>query len=199
VARLIFALLLVPIFLSISCSRHAAYIETAADPSISVRKEDPIFVTLPEKSSIRERRLLPVLRSELCKNGFQVVESIGASKWVLGLTQSRTSLYGGSESTTIAVPNTPIINTRTQSTIVDQTAIYLRLFDARQFGKPSPLAVWEGSGASTEKVIQIYEKVVIKNTLDFYGKTFSGRRRLSKDYLNSPDKCGANDSHARGQ
>ena len=172
-----------------ACSRHATFIEAATDPALSASKNDPIFVVLPNKPTITERRLAPVLRSELCKNGFQVVNSQSSAKWVMGLVQDRHQFYGGASATTAVLPNIGIAKTTTTAEVVTNETIYLQLFDAQEFGLPDTLALWEASSTASTRVFQIYDKVMIKNALDYFGKNFAGRTRLSKEYLKASDDC----------
>lgn len=172
-----------------ACSRHSTYIESAADPALRVSKSDPVFVVLPPKPTITERRLAPVLRSELCKNGFRVAPSQDSAKWVMGLVQDRLQFVGAASFTTVATPSASIAHTTATPSVVTNETIYLQLFDAREFGLPDTLAMWEASSTASNRVFQIYDKVMIKNALDHYGETFAGNTKLSKSYHYEPDTC----------
>lgn len=183
------ALLLGIVILGITisgCKHYAAYVYSAVDPEHAPVKSDPIWLTLSTKPTIRERQLFVVLKSELAKNGFNIVETADKSRWVLALTaERRTYDFGITSSTTVVrvAPNFATATTRSHRNVVERNTIFLYLFDMHDFTRGKVLSIWEGSVSASENVYRIYVTSMFKNLLDVFGKNYERSTRLSKDYV----------------
>lgn len=171
-----------------SCHSYAAYVYSALDPSYSPARSDPVWVTLSVKPTIRERQLVVVLKEELVRNGFVLADSEARAKWVLALSAERRTYDFGVTATTMAIPVSPTLalaTTRSTRNTVEQSTIFLYLFDANDFRAGKILSVWEGSASATENVYRIYITAMLKILLDVYGTNYERNTRLSKDYVNA--------------
>lgn len=182
-------LAMLTVFLT-ACSHHSVYVSAAVDPAYSPSKTDPIFLTLSNDPTIKERQLVMVLKEELCRNGFNVVASVDSSKWTLGLSYERETYQFGSTSSAIVIPgNIPRVLGSSKPNIVTDSRIYLYLFKSDSYKASHPVSVWEGIVSSNDSVFQAYRPVIFKNVLDVFGQNLESQVRLSKAYLRNPGVC----------
>jgi len=73
------AVLLLTFCLAASGCGHKAWMESQVDPNYQPSRGDALFVTLPRQPSIQERQLLPILTTQLCADGFNLVPRIEQS------------------------------------------------------------------------------------------------------------------------
>jgi hypothetical protein len=167
--------------LLVGCKHYEVRVDSGTVPGVTPVKTDPVFVALPNDSNIRERQLLPILNSEMAKNGFNIVTTPSSAQWVLvPLARSESRETGAT---------TKDENARTSHTdfeYTDEVTVQLALFPAMEYLGGKQRSVWGGSAFASQDVYDDYTKTILKNLLDVYGTTFSGDRELSRRYQNAP-------------
>jgi hypothetical protein len=192
---IIFITLLAASMITSGCRSYTAYVYSAVDPEYSISKKDPIWVTLTENPTIRERQLFIVLKSELQKGLFNIVDDKNESKYVLSLSADRKIYNYGTTSVTSAVaisPNLALSKTSNDINTVDKTTIYLYLFNTSEFTNGKFYRIWEGSVGATQNVYNVYKTAMFKNLLDVFGNDFEHDTRLSRSYVNSTNSTAKN-------
>lgn len=159
------------------CKKHTAWIATAVDPTFVLSKSEPVYVSTPEDSSVRERQLAVTLKNELCRNGFTLTPTIDEAKYVLGLGFEKQSYQAGF--TTQAT----FAGTRSRFDIVNNSSASVYLFNASDYIKNKRFILWEGNVSARKRVFQVYEPIIFKNVLDHYGANFDRNTKLDKSYL----------------
>lgn len=172
------------------CKTHTAFVSSSVDPTVVLEKTAPIFVTLPERPTIRERQLVVALREEMCRSGFNLAPSLDESKWTMGLSFSRRTYEFGSRSSAVAIPvgNTAVVLGSSTPQIHSESAAFLYLFRSEDVAAGKPLSVWEGSISSASRVFSVYEPTIFHNVLRNFGKNIERPTKLSKSYARDVKK-----------
>lgn len=181
--------------LLVGCRHYDVRVDSGTVPGVTLQKTDPVYVTLPDDSNIRERQLLPVLDSELAKNGFNVVTSPSAAQWVMVLLASSETRETGASTrdrgvnvANIGGSGVGVSSHRSHTEIeyTDEITVRLALYPAMEYLGGRQRSVWDGNAFAPEGVYDDYTKTIFKNLLDVYGTTFSGDRELSRSYQRAP-------------
>ena len=181
---------LILLSLTSACSHHKVYVTAAVDPAFAPSKSDPLYLMLSAEPTIIERQLLPILREELCRCGFNLVDSADRSKWTMGVSYDRRVFDQGSSTSGVFLPGRiPIFLGSSKPTLVTTAKAYLYLIQSQLTAASKPIPIWEGSVSAEDDVFKVYRGIIFKNVLDFYGLNFEGHARLSKAYLREPGTC----------
>jgi hypothetical protein len=181
-------LLLLPVLLLASCRGHIAHIYSGVDPAITVQRADSIELVLPDDASIRERNAAVLVREELRNSGFHLVEEGEASIWTLSFGLDRRTYTIGSKTTGVAVGfdvvGVPAASLAATTTLVSQTdvTIFMHLLKTADLRSPRPLAVWEGSVTTKDKVFAVLPNAVLAELLKHFGENFEHPTRVDRSY-----------------
>jgi len=161
-----------------------AYLITEQDPSQIPQKQDPVFVTVGEHSSIPERQLLSVLKRRMVAMGFNVVEEVNSAKWVLGALQDEKTFATGTTSNGFALPlghHGIYVLSGSKNTVNYKTdsRIFLALFAASEFSQKNPqAAIWVAQSTSKPEVLREYSTTIIDDLLAAYGTNYHDERMM---------------------
>jgi len=159
-----------------ACSLRAAFVGQL-DPAYAPKKADPIALVLSDHPSIADRQVFPVVREELVKSGFKLVEPSQAS-WILGVSTNNETYFSGIKTTKISFgfseAQTTIQNARSSS-------IYFWLFPAGPYRDGKRIAVWDGVESMDPGKFQEHMGDYVHALIEIYGKNFyDNSERLSK-------------------
>ncbi len=179
------------VLLLTSCARHTAFVASAVDPAYSPQREEPIAVVLPTESTVRERQLLPVIKGELARAKFNVVDEATKSRWVLALSANRTDVTYATSSLIIKVNPQLALATPPVRT-VPTTTIYLTLFDSKDFNSGRALAIWHGAATALDRSYEVGNNEMVRRMLEVYGKNierhmYISRSKLQRAFTSEPD------------
>ena len=192
--------LLLTFCLAASGCGHKAWMESQVDPNYQPSRGDALFVTLPRQPSIQERQLLPILTTQLCADGFNLVPSIEQSKWTLGFSFARQTYEFGSTFSASTIPGSGVVIGSSRPNIVTDSTVRLYLFRSADFaGSAKPLSIWEGYISATNQVYQAYRPIIFKNLLDVYGQNVERTTRLRKEDLGTSPMLRADSSGFKGR
>ncbi len=187
-----FALTLVVLaLLNSGCRRHLAHVYSGVDPKVRPAKSDPIVFELPDNPSIRERKMAVLIRDELLRNGFNLVEDYKISKWTMSFAVDRQTYTIGSTSRGSAVGlqffGTPVTTGSSNTKYVQQTdvTVYMHLLKTEEIGTNKPMAIWEGSVRAKEGFTRDYPNSFIKNLISQFGENYEGNINMSSTYERS--------------
>lgn len=173
------ALLLLLALLASGCGRHYARIETLTAPGVS--RNDAIAVVVPNNPSMRERRAETLLRDELCRAGFTVVNEPGKATYVLTYGVDR---HDNDVQKTTFKPGwfypEAITTTEAPDPMRTRMTVTLTLFEAVH---PDAGSIWEGAANVTQREWEVYGPVVFKVLLDQFGNDYQGESLMPKSYL----------------
>lgn len=167
--------------LALAACGPIAYLVTEQDPAQVPQKQDPVFVTVPENSSIRERQLLPVLKRRMLAEHFNVVNDVQSARWVLGVSpEERAFSARGTLGTEVgAYGATAVAKTSDDTTVYEHPAkIYLTLLTAQDYllGKRQP--VWTGYATADRETLNEYTTTIIDDLLGAYGTNYEDERMM---------------------
>ena len=137
---------------------------------------------LPTESTVRERQLLPVLKGELARAKFNVVDDLQKAKWILALSANRTNVTFAVSSLIVAVNPQLALATPPVRT-VPTTTIYLSLFDARDFSKGKALAIWHGAATALDRAYEAGNNEMVRRMLEVYGTNIEREMHISKSSI----------------
>lgn len=181
-------LLLTLVLAVAACRSHVAYVYSGVDPAEAPSKSDPISFELPDNASIREKNIAVLLREELQRNGFNLVSDFKESKWTLSFAVDRKTYTIGSTTHGVAVGfgvyGVPVAIGSSNTDYIQQTDvhIYMHLLKTSDLAKPNPMAVWEGSVTTTDRVFSVLPNSTIKNLLDKFGQNFERKTKVDRSY-----------------
>jgi len=134
---------------------------------------------LPTESTVRERQLVPVLKGELARAKFNVVDEVTKSRWVLALSANRTDVTYGTTSLIIKVNPQLALATPPVRT-VPTTTIYLTLFDSKDFNAGRALAIWHGAATALDQAYEAGNNQMIRRMIEVYGKNIERQMHISR-------------------
>lgn len=193
----------VPVFLLLlsGCRSHVAHVYSGVDPNEIPLKTDAIVLELPDGASIRERNVAVLLKEELARNGFNIVSDYRDSKWTLSFAVDRRTYTIGSTSHGMAIGfglfGAPMAVGSSSTSYVQQTdvSIFMHLLRTNDIQKPNPMAIWEGSVTTKDRVFAVLPNATIKNLLEKFGQNFERRTKVDKSYQRAvnAEKAGVKD------
>ena len=189
-----FAACVVPLILLTltGCASHGVWVTAAVDPSLAPSKTEPVFVTLPERPTIDERQMLVMLKDEMCRNDFNVVENVDNSTWVMIVSATQYTYMSGTTGRTVAVPigNVAAVGrTDTQVNYQTDKVTYLYVSKTADRTELEPRRYWEGRVTAKDNVWRAYREVIYKPLLDQYGRDYDRLTKMSKSYLKNAHGC----------
>ena len=189
------SLLLIMIALFLGGCATTAYISSLTDPHYAPVKTDPIYILLTNEASISDRQFYSLLKSEMVDNGFNIVDDISKSKYILLFqTGSKTSkinstLFLPSRSTTSGyVGNTYYSGTTTSTQAIPYNynytvkKIYLDLYATVDVKNKKYMTVWEGYIGAGGKKYKSYSRAIIKKLLDVFGANYEEHTPININY-----------------
>lgn len=174
------------------CSSHGVWVTAAVDPSLAPLKTDPVFVTLPEKPTIDERQMILLLKDEMCRNDFNVVDNVESATWVMTVSATQYSYMSGTTGRGVAVPvgNVAVVGrTETQVNYQTDKVTYLYVSKSADRIELEPRRYWEGRVTAKDNVWRAYREVIYKPLLDEYGRDYDHFTKMSKSYLKRAHGC----------
>jgi hypothetical protein len=168
-------LLLSAVLLS-ACSLRAAFMGQL-DPAYAPKKADPIALVLSDNSSIQDRQVFPLVKEELIKSGFKLVEPNQAT-WILGVSTHNDTYFSGVKTTKLSFGSSEarltIQNARSSS-------LYFWLFPAESYRNGKRMAVWGGVESVDPDDFSKHPEDFVRALIEIYGKNFYDQsERLSK-------------------
>ena len=177
-----------------------AYISSLTDPNYSVVKTDPIYIMLKSEASIPDRQFYSFLKSKMVANGFNIVEFVSESKYILlfqrgsKTSQINSTLSLPSTSTTSGYVGNTYYSGKTTSTqevpySYNYTVkkIYLNLYAAVDVEKGKYFTVWEGYIGAGANEYKSYSGAILKELLDVFGTNYEAHTPINRRN-NEPSK-----------
>lgn len=173
------------------CRSYGVWVTAAADPSLAPSKSEATFVTVPARPTIDERQMLLVLKDELCRGGFNVVDDVGKATWVMTVSATQYSYAAGSSGHGAAIPIGGLLIASNETTINYQTdkVTFLSVTKAADRIELEPRPYWEGRVVAKDNVWRAYRPILYKPLLDQYGQNYDRFSKVSKSYLKRVNGC----------
>lgn len=172
----------------------SAYISSLTDPTHTLHRTDPIYIST-NGSSIRDRQFYPLVRSEMEASGFNIVDSPEESKYyLLFSTASDTSkihstYYDTQTSTSTSyISGTPHTTTTKTTTAYpysyDYTVkkVYFFLYLTEDIRREVYMTVWEGYVGAGEDDYKEYERSILKSLFDVFGTDYEAHTTIDTNY-----------------
>jgi hypothetical protein len=180
------AALLLALALS-ACRSHTALVYSGVDPTIRVVKSDRMEFVLPDDASIRERNAAVLLRDELVRQGFHLVNPGEPSHWTLSFGLGRRTYTIGSATHGAAIAflsPLPMASYSSRTENIDQTdvTIFMHLLQTSDLDSAKPMAVWEGTVTTKERVFAVLPNAVVAALLQHFGEHYERQTRVDKAY-----------------
>jgi hypothetical protein len=169
-------ILLVCALLLTACGLRAAFMGQL-DPAYAPKKADPIALVLSDNPSIQDRQVFPLVKEELVKSGFKLVDPNQAT-WILGVSTHDDTYFSGIKTTKISFGST-----EAQQTIENSrsSSLYFWLFAAGPYRDGKRLAVWGGVESVNPDDFSKHPDAFVRALIEIYGKNFYDEsERLSK-------------------
>ena len=176
--------------------RPSAYISSLTDLQYAPVKTDPIIILKGKNTSISNRQFYSLLKSEMMNNGFDIVEDISKSKYVLLFEKSTntseinstqylpsTSYTSGSAGGTYYSGQTTYTQAIPYSYDYTVEKIYLNLYASADLQNKKQLTVWEGYVGVSAKEYKSYSRAIIKSLLDVFGTNYEAHTPINKYYI----------------
>ena len=170
------------------------YVSSITDQNYSPKKIDPIYIILDEDARISERQFYTILKEEMLKNEFNVVDNINQAKYYLlfntdtNTSKINSTLYFPSTSTTSGyVGNTYYSGTTTTTNAIPYSynytveKIYLDLY-VKDPKVNKYFTVWEGYIGAEKDDYEKYTRAVLKCLLDVFGTNFADEQYIDMTY-----------------
>ena len=160
------------LFLLAGCAYQASVL-TRVDPAYMPIPTEPAALVVAQNSSIQERQLLPLLREQMVKRHFNLVELTDA-KWVIGFGGGTSAVYVGTAGSAVAIPffGNAIGISSSAPIYADIGKLNLTVFPADSFRAGQPLPVWQGAISVESDAYVEKPRTIIDVLLDNYGKNF---------------------------
>lgn len=168
-----------------SCAANTAYISSLTDPAYRPSKYDPIFLLIPDSSSIEERQFAAFLHNEMRIAGFTMVNHISESKYILlcqtgqKTSQLNSTLYlPQTQRSSGYIGNTYYSGQTTSTTAVPYTSnytvqkIYLELYSTAEVMDKKYKTAWEGYIGVEASEYQRRSRDIIRLLLDVFGTNY---------------------------
>lgn len=155
--------------LLMACGERIA-IRGELDPDYAPKISDPIAVVLPDNSSIQDRQLAPLVKEELSKAGFTVVEPDKAV-WILGLGTHDNTIFLGTQSSAFGFYHVAFGSSTAEYATRGTLQFWLFKGDVYRGGKSQP--IWAGTETIKEADdLRDSPERYIKPLIVIYGKNF---------------------------
>jgi len=159
-----------------ACSLRAAFMGQL-DPAYAPKKADPIALVLSDNSSIQDRQVFPLVKEELVKSGFKLVEPNQAT-WILGVSTHYDTYFSG-------IKTTKFIFGTSEAQLTIQNArsssLYFWLFPAEPYRDGKRMAIWGGFESVDPHEFRYHTEKFVGALIEIYGKNFYDEsERLSK-------------------
>lgn len=173
------------------CRSYGVWVTAVADPSLAPTKAEPIFVRVPDRATIDERQMLLVLKDELCRGNFNVVDDPAKATWIMMVSASQYSYAAGSSGHGAAIPVGGLLIATNETTINYQTdkVTFLSVTKAADRIELEPRPYWEGRVVAKDNVWRAYRPILYKPLLDQYGQNYDRFSKVSKSYLKHVNGC----------
>lgn len=176
-----------------ACNKsYVAHVYSGIDPTIKLSKTDPIVFVMPDNPSIRERNVAVLLKDELLRNGFNIVEDKQSSVWTMSFAIDRQTYTIGSTSRSsglavgFGIHGVPLATgtSHTKTSYVQQTdvMVFLHLLNTSDVRMEKPIIVWEGSVRTALSVFKQQPNGTIKVLLDKFGRNFESTTKVYRKY-----------------
>jgi len=160
-----------------ACALRASFV-SQLDPSYAPKKSDPIALLLPDNSSIQDRQVYPVVKEELVKAGFKLVEPNQAT-WILGMGTHQDTYFSGIQTMAFSYNNVAVGSSNAEYT--SRIIIYFWLFPAESFHSGKRMAIWGGFESVRPSSFREHPADYVRALIELYGKNFYDEsERLSK-------------------
>lgn len=158
---------------------YEADIVAREDPAYAPTPGAPTAVVVADNSTIQDRQLLPVLRDQMTKRGFRLVD-VSEAQWIVGFGGGTNAVFSGTSSTAAAVPlpyGQSLAVGSSKAEYADVGRVLLVVFSGDSFRQGKPLPVWQATASVKGEVYDEKPKTIINVLLDYYGKNYSERGR----------------------
>lgn len=174
-----------------ACATKTAYISSVTDPAYSPRKSDPIYLLIPDGTSIEDRQFSAFVLNEMRAAGFTMVPSLIKSRYVLLLrsdektSQINSTLFMPQTSSTSGYIGNTYFTGRTTSTIaVPYTRSYtvhktwLQLYSTSDLIKKKYQTAWEGYIGADASDFKEQSAEILHLLLDVFGKNYEAHAKI---------------------
>ncbi len=184
------------LLVTIGCA-PSIYISSELDPSYKISKTDKIAIFLKKDSSIGERKFLALLRNELQKAGFNIVDR-DQSEYVLvfALDQNTSKIQRSRPVSTTSETKGTVggiggvsYKEKTTSTkyvpySYDYTVkkLYLHLFAEEDISNHKLITIWEGYLGAGEATYAKYTNACVRKLLEYFGTDYKAHTQISTNY-----------------
>ncbi|MDP6923562.1 MAG: hypothetical protein QGI94_02105 [Candidatus Scalindua sp.] len=178
-----------------ACASKTVYISSQTDPRYSLNKLDAIFILFSDKASIADRQFYSFLKQEMVDNGFNIVEDLLSSSYILSFqTGSKTSKMNS----TLFMPTTTSSSGYVGSTYYSDTStttaaipysynytvkkIYLDLYSTQDVTNKKYMTVWEGCIGAGSEEYTAYPNAILKSLLNVFGTNYKATTSIDTRY-----------------
>lgn len=182
------------IFFMAGCTT-TVYISSLTDPRYAPVKTDSIHILLRDEASIADRQFYSLLKDEMIRNGFNIVEVVNKAKYLLLFqTESETSRINSTLYLPLASTSSGYIGNKfySGSTTSIQAIpynynytvkkIYLELYMVKDVKNKKYMTVWEGYIGAGRDQYESFSRAILKSLLDVFGTNYKAHTPINKKY-----------------